>query len=87
MPGREVFAAMNEWLDKAHAANKITAHDCVVGRAVATVMSGGDIDPGTVWTEQNLFDAERSVFVQLAQTDGTQARINSMLDLGQTLRN
>ena len=87
MPGREVFAAMNEWLDKAHAANKITAHDCVVGRAVAIVMSGGDIDPGTVWTEQDLFNAERSVFVQLAQTDGTQARINSMLDLGQTLRN
>ncbi len=87
MPGRSSFDAMNEWLEKAHASNKIMPHDCVVGRAVATVMSGGDITPGTVWTEQDLFDAERQVFVELAQTEGTQARVNSMLDLGQTLRN
>ncbi len=87
MPGRDSFAAMNAWLDKAHAAGHITAHDCVVGRAVASIMSGGDIEPGTLWSEQDLFDAERRVFLQLAQTPQTQARINSMLDLGKTLRN
>lgn len=87
MPGRTSFAAMNEWIDTAHSAGKITAHDCVIGRAVASIVSGGDIEPGTVWTEQDLFDAERRVFLQLAQSEATQARINSMLDLGQTLRN
>ncbi len=87
MPGRDSFAKMNDWLDNARAAKKITEHDSVVGRAVATVVSGGDIDPGTVWTEQDLFDAERRVFLELAQTDATQERINSMLDFGQTVRN
>lgn len=87
MPGHPVFAAMNQWLDKAHDAGHITEHDCVVGRAVARIASGGDIEPGTLWSEQDLFDAERHVFLELAQTQATQARINSMLDLGQTLRN
>lgn len=87
MPGRDSFTIMCDWLDNAHADGKITAHDCVVGRAVATIVSGGDIEPGTVWTEQDLFDAERRMFLELAQTEATQARINSMLDLGQTLRN
>lgn len=87
MPGRNVFADMIDWLDKAHAAGHITTHDCVVGRAVASIASGGDIEPGTVWSEQDLYDAERRVFIELAQTEATQARINSMLDLGQTLRN
>lgn len=87
MPGREVFAAMQEWLDKAQAAGKITAHDSVVGQAVAGIVTGGDIDAGTIWSEQDLFDAERRAFLQLAKTDATQARINSMLGSGQKIRN
>jgi 3-hydroxyacyl-CoA dehydrogenase len=87
MPGRDSFSKMTDWRDKAHASGKITEHDSVVGRAVATVVSGGDIEPGTLWSEQDLFDAERRVFVELAKTEATQARINSMLDTGQTVRN
>jgi len=87
MPGRDSYAPMDEWINKAHAAGKITAHDCVVGRAVAGIVSGGDIEPGTVWSEQDLYDAERRAFLSLVKSDATQARINSMLDLGQTLRN
>ncbi len=87
MPGREVFMKMGEWLHKANEKGMITPHDIVVGRAVASVMTGGDIDPETQWTEQDLYDAERNAFVSLVRTQATQARINSMLDLGRSLRN
>ena len=86
MPGREVADAMGEWLDEGHAAGKFTPHDTVVGRAVAGIVAG-DCDAGTRWSEQDLFDAERRAFLMLAKSAPTQARIDSMLDLGQTLRN
>ncbi|WP_299871189.1 3-hydroxyacyl-CoA dehydrogenase/enoyl-CoA hydratase family protein [uncultured Cocleimonas sp.] len=88
MPGKEVYQAMAEWLDKGHAKGMFTPHDTVVGRAVASIVTGGeDVVAGTVWSEQDLYDAERRAFLKLAKTEATQARINSMLDLGQTLRN
>ncbi|MEZ5535183.1 MAG: 3-hydroxyacyl-CoA dehydrogenase NAD-binding domain-containing protein [Thiolinea sp.] len=87
MPGRDVYHAMLEWLDKALHKGMILQHDVRVNTGLAQIITGGEIDPGTLWSEQDLYDAERRVFVELAQTEGTQARINSMLDLGQTLRN
>ncbi|MFT5110824.1 MAG: 3-hydroxyacyl-CoA dehydrogenase [Parasphingorhabdus sp.] len=87
MPGRDVYKAMGVWLDNAHEKGMLTPHDTVVGRAIAAVMSGGDIDPGTVWTEQDLYDEERRQFLILTKTEATRARIASMLDLGKTLRN
>jgi 3-hydroxyacyl-CoA dehydrogenase len=50
-------------------------------------MTGGDCPAGTIFTEQDILDAERSSFIMLAQTQETQARIVSMLDNGITLRN
>ena len=87
MPGREVYHAMLEWLDKALHKGIILPHDVRVNTGLAQIITGGEIDAGTVWSEQDLYDAERRVLLELAQTEGTQARINSMLDLGQTLRN
>lgn len=87
MPGREVYHAMLEWLDKAQHKGIILPHDVRVNTGLAQIITGGEIDAGTIWSEQDLYDAERRVFLELAQTEGTQARINSMLDLGQTLRN
>jgi len=87
MPGREGFAKMQAWLDKAHDAGKLTAYEKVIGAAVAEIVTGGDIDAGTVMSEQDLLDAERRLFQSLASRAETQARIESMLDLGQRLRN
>ena len=88
MPGAPVFEKMVNWLVKAHKEDGIlTPHDVVVGTEIARIMSGGEIEPGTVWSEQDLFDAERHSFLTLAATEATQARINNMLDFGKTLRN
>ena len=88
MPGQPVFEKMVAWLVKAHEEEGIlTPHDVVVGTEIARIMSGGEIEPGTVWTEQDLYDAERRSFLTLAASPATQARINNMLDFGKTLRN
>ena len=87
MPGRDVYQAMGKWLDEGHEKGLFTPHDTVVGRAIASIVSGGDIEAGTVWSEQDLYDAERRAFLYLAQTGATRERIISLLDSGKNLRN
>ena len=87
MPGSPEFEKMVAWLVKARDDGILTPHDVVTGTEIARIMSGGDIEAGTVWSEQDLLDAERRSFLTLTASAGTQARIASMLDLGRTLRN
>ena len=87
MPGREVYQAMGEWLDEGHKKGMFTPHDTVTGRAIASIVSGGDVDAGTIWSEQDLYDAERRAFLSLARTQETYARISTLLDTGKNLRN
>ncbi len=87
MPGKDTYTGMNEWLHKAYKKSTITKHDAVVGQAIAGIVSGGDIEAATTWSEQDLFDAERRAFISLVKTPETRARIDSMLDLGRSLRN
>ncbi len=87
MPGQPAFEAMLGWLDKAKDKGVLTTHDCTVGTAIADVVTGGNQPAGTRLNEQDLFDAERRVFLSLAQTLETQARIDHLLDLGLRLRN
>ncbi len=87
MPGRPLFDDMVKWLEKSHADGKFLAHDVRVATELARIVTGGDIEPGTRWSEQDLFDAERRAFIALIQTDATRARIDGMLDAGAPVRN
>ena len=87
MPGQEVFEAMQDWLNKAHQAGKLTPHNVVVATELARIVSGGEVAAGTMMSEQDLFDAERRSFLTLVQTDATRERINSMLDTGKIKQN
>ena len=49
--------------------------------------TGGDVDAGTVWSEQDFYDAERRSFLTLVSTEATRARIDGMLDAGSPVRN
>lgn len=86
-PGRAAWANMQEWLAKAAAKGRLTPHDVVTGTQVAMIASGGDVNPGTVLTEDDLFALERKAFLTLAATDATRARIRHMLEFGKPLRN
>ncbi len=87
MPGRPLFEDMVKWLEQSHADGKFLAHDVRVASELARIVTGGEIEPGTRWSEQDLFDAERRAFLALVQTDATRARIDGMLDAGAPVRN
>ncbi len=87
LSGAEHFQEMLEWLEVNHKKGMLTPHDVTVGTEIGRIMSGGECPAGTVFSEQEILDAERSSFIRLAKTQETQARIVSMLDNGITLRN
>ncbi|HIF35617.1 MAG TPA: acetoacetyl-CoA reductase, partial [Candidatus Thioglobus sp.] len=87
LSGTDHFQEMLQWLKVNHDKGMLTPHDVTVGTEIARIVSGGDCPTGTVFTEQDILDAERSSFITLAQTAETQARIVAMLDNGITLRN
>ncbi len=87
MPGRPLFEEMVKWLQDSRDKGLFTPHDVNVGAEMARIVTGGDIDPGTLWSEQDLYDAERRSFLALVATAATRERINSMLDAGSPVRN
>ena len=58
-----------------------------VGRMIASVLTGGDVPPGTKRTEQELLDMEREAFLSLCGEEKTQARIQFMQMKGKPLGN
>jgi 3-hydroxyacyl-CoA dehydrogenase len=87
LPGEEVFHAMVKWLEAAHVEGKLTPHNVVVATELARIVTGGEVAAGTLYSEQDLFDAERTAFLKLVSTEATRARINSMLDTGSVVQN
>jgi len=87
MAGRPVFDAMVAWAEDMQAKGKLYPHDVFVSTEVARIITGGDIEPGTLSSEQDLYDAERRSFLTLAKTPDTQARIRALLDDGKAIRN
>ena len=87
MAGKPVFEEMVAWAEGMHAKRKLFAHDVFVSTEIARIVTGGDIQPGTLLSEKDLYDAERRAFLTLAKTPQTQARICSLLDDGKAVRN
>ncbi len=87
MPGRPVFEAMVKWLEESRDKGLFMPHDVNVGTEMARIVSGGDVDPGSVLCEQDFYDAERRSFLTLISGEATRERINSMLDAGAPVRN
>jgi 3-hydroxyacyl-CoA dehydrogenase len=87
MPGREVWAEMQDWLKKTQEKAYLTAHDVTTGKQIAMIVTGGDVDAGTLMTENEICALERKAFVSLGQTEQTKARVQFMLAYGSALRN
>jgi 3-hydroxyacyl-CoA dehydrogenase len=87
MPGKPLFDEMLKWLEESRDQGLFMPHDVKVAGELARIVTGGDIDPGTMWTEQDFYDAERRSFLTLIATDATRERIDSMLDTGSPVRN
>ena len=65
----------------------ISAHDFHLGRTIANVMCGGDVEPGSIVDEAWLMRLEREAFVSLLTHPKTQERIMGMMQTGKPVRN
>ncbi|MDR1968253.1 MAG: enoyl-CoA hydratase/isomerase family protein, partial [Burkholderiaceae bacterium] len=65
----------------------ISAHDFEIARHIAHVVTGGDVDPGTLVSEEYLMTLERRAFTALLSHPKTQERMMGMLSTGKPVRN
>jgi len=65
----------------------ISQHDFEIASLIAEVLTGGDVDGGTLVTEEYLMALERKAFCQLVTNPKTQDRIMAILSTGKPLRN
>ena len=65
----------------------ISEHDELIGKKLARVMCGGDLNHQTFVSERYLLDLEREAFLSLCGERKTQERIAAMLKTGKPLRN
>ena len=85
--GDTVSAPLKLGVHLAHRAGRISDHDALIGRKLATIMAGGVLPNATVVTEQHLLDLEREAFLSLVAERKTQERIAHTLKTGKPLRN
>ena len=86
-PGRGVAAELKDQMKSMVAAGSITEYESEIGGYVADIMTGGDVEAGTLVTEQDFLDLERETFLRLCGQQKTLERIEHMLKKGKVLRN
>jgi 3-hydroxyacyl-CoA dehydrogenase len=85
--GESAQSAMRLALHMMKRGGFISDHDELIGKKLAQVMCGGDINHKTFVSEWYLLDLEREAFVSLCGERKTQDRIAAMLKTGKPLRN
>lgn len=85
--GRDASATITARLVNMRDGGFITAHDFHLGRTIAEVMCGGDVDPGALVDEEWIMTLERQAFVSLLTHPKTQERIMGMMQTGKPVRN
>ncbi|MFC0350196.1 3-hydroxyacyl-CoA dehydrogenase/enoyl-CoA hydratase family protein [Undibacterium danionis] len=85
--GRHGIATIGAQLINMRDGGFISAHDFKLGKMIAEVVCGGDIDNGSLVSEQWLLDMERKAFMELLNHPKTQERIMGMMQTGKPVRN
>ncbi|MEI8030123.1 MAG: 3-hydroxyacyl-CoA dehydrogenase/enoyl-CoA hydratase family protein [Comamonadaceae bacterium] len=65
----------------------ISAHDFHIAGLIANVVCGGDVDAGSLVSEEYLMTLERKAFCELLVNSKTQERIMGMMSTGKPVRN
>ncbi|MDI3297996.1 MAG: 3-hydroxyacyl-CoA dehydrogenase/enoyl-CoA hydratase family protein [Bacillota bacterium] len=87
VPGREVRAVLDVAVDYLVRSRQASEHDARIARALARVITGGDLPQGTPVDEQHLLDLEREAFLSLVGEPKTRERMQHLLETGRPLRN
>ena len=85
--GRNVKATLQSSLINMRDGGFISAHDYYISSCIADVLTGGDVDAGTLVSEEYLHALERKHFCALLDNPKTQERIMGMLSTGKPVRN
>jgi 3-hydroxyacyl-CoA dehydrogenase len=85
--GKTGFATLQMMLVNMRDGGFISAYDFEIGRRVARVLCGGEIESGSLVDEAWLLELERTEFMELLRDERTQARIAHTLATGKPLRN
>jgi 3-hydroxyacyl-CoA dehydrogenase len=85
--GDAVLAPLKLGIHLAWRAGRISDHDALIGRKLATIMAGGQLPHPTTVSEQHLLDLEREAFLSLVAERKTQERMQHTLKTGKPLRN
>ncbi len=88
LPGPTGKLALDMAVADLRKSGKATPYDVVVSGAVANVLTGGEkADWTTPLHEEDIFKLEREEFMRLVRIEGTQSRVEHMLETGKPLRN
>jgi 3-hydroxyacyl-CoA dehydrogenase len=86
-PGETIQATLKLGVYLMREAAFISDHDAKIATHVARILTGGDMTPGTLLSEQFLLDLEREAFLSLCGEPKTLERIAFTLKTGKPLRN
>ena len=85
--GRSGIATIKGSLVNMRDGGFISAHDFYIAGLIAEVVCGGNVDAGTMVTEEYLMTLERKAFCSLLTHPKTQERILGMMSTGKPVRN
>ncbi len=85
--GRNGIATIKGSLVNMRDGGFVSQHDFDIASKIAHVVCGGDIDAGTLVTEEYLMTLERQAFCSLLTHAKTQERIMGMMSTGKPVRN
>ncbi len=85
--GRSGVATIKGQLVNMRDGGFISAHDFHIASLIANVVCGGDVDAGSLVTEEYLMTLERKAFCALLEHPKTQERIMGMMSTGKPVRN
>jgi len=85
--GRSAIATIKAQLANLRDGGYASAHDFHIGALIADVVCGGEVEAGSLVTEEYLMGLERKHFCALLEHPKTQERIMGMLSTGKPVRN
>jgi 3-hydroxyacyl-CoA dehydrogenase len=85
--GRSGVATIKGQLVNMRDGGFISAHDFHIASLIAHVVCGGDVDSGSLVSEEYLMTLERQAFCSLLTHPKTQERIMGMMSTGKPVRN
>jgi 3-hydroxyacyl-CoA dehydrogenase len=87
LPGPSGAATIDMMLYDMEINGQVSAHDRLIGKHLARVLTGGDTTPTTLVSEERLLELEQEAFLSLCGEEKTRERLAFMLQNGKPLRN